>query len=556
MFISTTNMPTCQQCHQDFTVYPEDIEFYKRIDVPEPTLCFDCRVQRRYIWRNERTFYDRKCDLCNKPTVSIYSPNKPFKVYCQDCWWSDKWDPLDYGRDFDFNRPFFEQFRELQKEVPRISLVSKNSTNAEYANHSGGNKNVFLSSVIWYCENIYYSNWLMYSQDCFDCTYIYKDTQVSYELSTSRDCYNCNYSNLLFDCADCYFGFDLRGCKNCFMCWNLRHKEYCIENRQYSKEEYQKKLEEFNLGSYKNVAKYRMQFLDMIKNKAIHHNIIENSENCSGNHIFRSKNCHESFDIDQMENCKYIVSALEAKECYDAYHCGFNSELLYETHAVTNGYNCLFTHFSYDNQELTYCDSCHDSHDLFGCCGMKKNPFSILNKKYSEEEYKKQKEKIIKHMRETGEYGEFFPHKYSPFGYNESIGNLYMPLTKEEVLERGWTWEDNKPGTFGKETLKLKEIPDNIKDVKDDILKEVLACLECGRNYRLIKEELEFYRKQNIPIPRECSECRYLKRMKMRNPRKVWPQKCQKCFADIKAPFPEGAKEKIYCQDCYKKEIY
>ena len=549
-------MPVCKQCQNNFTIYPEDKDFYNRIDVPEPTLCFDCRVQRRYIWRNERVFYDRKCDLCNKSMVSIYSANKPFKVYCQDCWWGDGWDPLDYGRDFNFNRKFFEQFRELQMEVPRIALVSKNSTNAEYANHSGHNTNVYLSSVIWYCENIYYSNWLMYSQDCYDCTYIYRNTQVSYELTTSRDCYNCNYSNLMFDCSECYFCHDLRGCKNCFMCCNLRHKEYCIENKQYTKQEYENKLKEYNLGSYENIQNYKTQFKDLVKNKAIHRNIIENSENCTGNHIFRSKNCHESFDIEQMENCKYIVSALEAKESFDAYHCGFDSELMYETHAVVHGYKVLFTHFSYDNQYLYYCDSCHDSHDLFGCVGMKKNLFSILNKNYSEKEYKKLKTKIIAHMKKTGEYGEFFPHEYSPFGYNESIGNLYMPLSKEEVLKRGWYWENNKPGTFSKETLKSTDIPDNIKDVKNEIVNEVLACTDCGRNYKLIPDEIEFYKRQNIPIPRECSECRYIKRMESRQPRKVWERKCSKCKKDIKAPYEPERKENIYCAECYKKEIY
>ncbi|MFH1536663.1 MAG: hypothetical protein ABID45_01600 [Patescibacteria group bacterium] len=549
-------MPNCKQCQNSFEIYPEDKAFYNRIDVPEPTLCFDCRQQRRYIWRNERTFYDRKCDLCKKPTVSIYSPNKPFKVYCQDCWWSDLWDPLDYGQDFDFNKPFFEQFKELQQKVPRIALVSKNSTNAQYANHSGDNKNVYLSSVIWYCENIYYSNWLMYSQDCFDCTYIYKNTQVCYELTTSRDCFHCQYSNLLFDCSDCFFSYDLRGCKNCFMCHNLRHKEYCISNKEHSKEEYERKMKEIDLGSHKQVEGFRKKYEDMVKKKAIHRNIIEKSENCSGNHIFLSKNCHNAFDINQMENCKYIVSSLEAKDCYDGYHFGFNSELLYEIHAVTNGYNCMFTHFSYDNQHLQYCDSCHDSHDLFGCVCMKKNPYSIFNKKYSEADYKKLKTKIIAHMRKTGEYGEYFPHKLSPFGYNETVGAFYMPLSKSEVLEKKWNWEDNIPGTFKNETLKTKDISDNIKNIKDDILEEVLVCEKCERNYKLIKEELEFYRKYDIPVPRWCSECRYLRRMKQRQPRKVWPTACNKCKKDILAPYSQNRGEKVYCEDCYRQEVY
>lgn len=78
---------TCQNCKQNFVIEPEDFNFYEKIKVPSPTLCVDCRQQRRYAWRNERTLYRRNCDLCGKNMVTIYSPNKPYKVYCHDCWW-------------------------------------------------------------------------------------------------------------------------------------------------------------------------------------------------------------------------------------------------------------------------------------------------------------------------------------------------------------------------------------------------------------------------------------------------------------------------------------
>jgi hypothetical protein len=50
----------------------------------------------------------------------MYSPDKSYKVYSQDEWWSDKWDAMDYGRDFDFSRGFFEQINELIINVPII----------------------------------------------------------------------------------------------------------------------------------------------------------------------------------------------------------------------------------------------------------------------------------------------------------------------------------------------------------------------------------------------------------------------------------------------------
>ena len=144
----------CKNCQKDFTIETEDFNFYEKIKVTPPTWCPECRQLRRYAWRNERILYRRNCDLCGKSTVTIYSQNKPYKVYCNECWWGDDWDFTSYGRDFDFSRPFFEQFAELQHKVPRMALLNKRSVNSEYTNHSGDNKNVFLSFCVFEGENI------------------------------------------------------------------------------------------------------------------------------------------------------------------------------------------------------------------------------------------------------------------------------------------------------------------------------------------------------------------------------------------------------------------
>ena len=99
-------MLTCKQCKNQFTIYPEDKEFYQRINVPEPTLCPDCRAQKRMAFRNERYLYQRKCDKCRKNIISVFSPDKDYVVYCHDCWWKDDWGPKDYSMDYNPNKPF------------------------------------------------------------------------------------------------------------------------------------------------------------------------------------------------------------------------------------------------------------------------------------------------------------------------------------------------------------------------------------------------------------------------------------------------------------------
>ena len=273
--------------------------------------------------------------------------------------------------------------------------------------------------------------------------------------------------------------------------------------------------------------------------------------------IFNSKNTFHAFDTYNSENEKYVINSVNTKDSMDCYNFGFGSELIYETHANIHSYNMLFTHLSYDNHDLQYCDTCQNSENLFGCVGVKSGSYVIFNKKYSETEYKDLKGKIIEHMKKTGEYGEFFPPQLSPFGYNETEAAIYMPLSKDEALARGYKWEDLVPGTFGKETLEPEQIVDDIKDVQDTILKEALRCTKCNKNYNIVKAELDFYRHENIPIPRQCPDCRYKARINLRPPRKLWHRKCMKpgCNNEFETSYAPERPEIVYCERCYNEEV-
>jgi hypothetical protein len=343
--MSEPQTKNCQSCKKDFLIEPEDFLFYEKMKVPPPTWCPECRQMRRYAWRNERTLYRRNCDMCGKSMVTIYSPNKPYKVYCSSCWWSDKWNGTDYGKEYDFSKPFFPQFQELQLQVPRVALLSKNSVNSEYTNHSNNNRNCYLSFSTFDSENVMYSGEIIKpSQDICDCYWI-ESGQLNYELINAERCYQCHYGMLLRDCTSCYYCYDCRGCSNCFLSSNLRNKKYCFLNKQYTKEKYLKKIGEYNLGSFKDRAKLFDIYLDLIKNKTIHRfAVIENSKNVSGSMIFNSKNALNVFDVKDLEDAKYVTVSNIAKSSMDCLYFGFQSELVYETHATIHSYKMMFTH--------------------------------------------------------------------------------------------------------------------------------------------------------------------------------------------------------------------
>src|SRR3989344_5152182 len=531
------NTRNCRVCSISFSIAQADASFYKKLDVPWPTLCPPCRQQRRYSWRNERVLYRRNCDLCGKSIVTIYSSNKPFKVYCPSCWWGDGWDAAANGRDFDFSRPFFEQFQELQLEIPRIALLAKNSTNSDYTNHANNNKNCYLTFGLMDSENVMYStNVFSNCKDVCDSYWIENGSERLYECINTYKSYRCQYGMLLQDCVDCLYCFDMRGCSNCFLSCNLRNKQYHILNEPYSKEAYEQKLKEYSLGSYKARQELYKKYLELIRDKALpRFAFIERSVNCTGNFIFASKNSRHIFDTDNVEDSRYITTALTAKDSMDSYHFGVHSELVYESHALIGAYDNRFCHLSYHNRNIGYCDSCHNSENLFGCIGLRKKKYHIFNKPYAQEEYAALRDKIIAHMRETGEYGEFFPSAISPFGYNETQGAVYMPLAKEDAVTHGFKWEDNMPGTFGKETVKPEQVPDAIEDVQDATLQDVFMCVRCKKNFNIVRPELEFYRRENIPLPRMCFDCRYRDRLSRRLPRETFKRQCICLSSDLSA---------------------
>ncbi len=550
---------TCQNCNKDFIIESEDFKFYKKIKVPAPTWCPKCRQLRRYAWRNERVLYKRNCDLCNKSTVTIYSKNKPFKVYCNNCWWGDGWDQSSYGRDFDFSRPFFEQFAELQHEVPRMALLNKDSVNSEYTNHASRNKNVYLSFSALYSEDIMYSTWAMKSRDCMDCSFIYEKGERLYEVIDSRNSYQCQYGIFLKDCSNCLYCYDCRGCNDCFMSSNLRNKSYVFKNIQYTRGEYLEKIKAFNMSSFNVREELNKEYINMLKKNAIHRYVVsERNVNSIGSLLYDCKNVHQSFEVDNGEDCKYIYGGVEIKDCLDLYHVGFQVELCYELHGCTRISNSHFCHLCYDNMNISYCDTCQNSQNLFACVSIKKGEYMIFNKKYSKADYEVLKEKIIEYMKKTGEYGEFFPPQIAPVYFNETQGNLYEPMSKKKVLAKGWQWEDNIPGTFDKETIQAKNIPDKIEDVPNSFLEEVFSCQNCSKNYNIVQNELSFLRKENIPLPRKCPDCRYKRRFNLRPLRKLWHRKCMKggCQSEFETPYAPDRPEKVYCESCYNKAVY
>ena len=590
-----TEIRNCQNCKQNFTIEPDDFTFLKRINAPAPTWCSRCRAMRRMAFRNMRHLYSRIADVTGKKILMYMSPDNPMPVYDDDYWHSDKWDPLEYGREYDFSRPFFEQIKELYNTVPWGIMWSMEAVNSEYSPGTAFSKNCYLCFDSGYDEDSAYSVTLLYSKRCLDSINV-KDGELCYYCINTSQSYKTFFSRNCASCVEVWFSQDCIGCSNCFGCSGLRNKQYHIFNKPYSKEEYEKELLKMRLDSWSGIKEARKQaesFWMRSPQKYQHGFQVTNSK---GDYLYNGTELVNCFFVGNAQNMRHCQSVI-----YPPNHDGMDvtssegTELCYETFCCGNGAqrNLGVTECA-NTSDCYYSINCRTSSNLFGCIAVQSKNYCILNKQYSKEEYLELIPKIKKHMDEMPyvdslgrvyRYGEFFPLDMSSYGYSQTQAFEYFPLTEKEAKAQGFRWKVPEERKYSV-TKKASELPDAITEVKDDILNEVIQCaheanknhvagcdIDCASAFRITKQELDFYRLLKLPLPRLCFNCRHVDRVQWRNVPALYPRTCMcnyevfkntaihshhkegRCPNTFETSYPPDRPEIVYCETCYQSEV-
>lgn len=525
----------CQSCQQPFPIETEDLEFLdaispvvggKKYAIPAPRYCPACRTRRRMAYRNEQSLYKRECSKCSKLMLSVYSQDKKFTVWCRDCWWEDDWNGTDFGQEFDFNRPFFEQYYELLQKVPQLGIINAMDQNCDFSNYGYGNKDCYLLFTSDFNEKCFYGCFVWSSFECFDNLFLV-ESQLCYECVDCMKCYNsayCRESESLTDCWGCY---DCRNCRNCFGSSALRNKEYYFFNDPLSKENYEQKVAEAKANWEGTLQRFKTVGQDTPR-RNLH---LVQCENVLGDHLKNSKNAKFCFDCIGIEDCKYVtnIPAQEKKNCFgnNSYDIDGGGFLAWSYECIsTAGNQQLFSDHHWTNgSDLTYCSYSMNSNNCFGCVGVRKGEYCILNKQYSKKEYELMLGRVIEHMQKTGEWGECFMPRYSRYSYNETVAQTYFPLSRDEAVALGYSWRES----------------DNKNNEKA---------------FRLTRQEQEFYTKMGLPAPRKHPELRMKAREELRNPRKLRQTNCDSCKMEMFTTYPADFPGKVYCEACYLTSVY
>lgn len=565
----------CRQCGTTFTITDGDLAFLDRVSpvfggkkesIPPPTLCSDCRLQRRLMYRTEIYVYQRPSSSTGETIFSMYPETVSFPVIPNNEWHSDRYDPLSFGQEFDPARPFFEQFAALQQRVPQPALASVRNENCDFCNNLSDNKNCYMvfntsgAEDCMYCENAWDS------RDCVECTHALQ-SELCYRCVACVRCYALQNSEYCEDCSDSFFLTFCRSCKHCFGCVNLRHREYCIFNEQKTKVEYEAFMRQFPHTSHRAREEARTLMEDMARTHPRPHVILRQVEGATGNFIQESKDVEDSYFIQHGEHIRRGFNLHEGvKDCLDYTLFGRRAELIYE--CATCGIDIQRLAFCYQcrdsSSDLFYCWHCDQCASCFGCVGLRHKRYCILNKQYTKEEHGQIVPSIIAHMQKTPlrspagsyegrarEWGEFFPLHLAPHPYNRSQAHRYFPLPKEEVLRRGFSWYQ-KETEHVDDAMYAAVLPDGVPDTDNPI---IVKSTFSGRPFKITSQEIKRYRKIGVPLPRLTYDERMEERARKLGGIRLYERTCAKTGKPIFTTYPPDSPYTIWDRDIYEREF-
>lgn len=553
---------SCLTCGQGFTITIEDLAFYDHMSpvfngvkcpIPPPTRCPECRLQRRLAFRNHTAIFQRTASPDGQTIFSMHPKSAPFPVMRNEDWMGDKWDPLATGKPFSFNRPFMDQFAELNAVAPKYARIVLKCENCDYCNNLSDNRNCYMvfsmsnSEGSMFCEDSYWTKdcvectRTVHSERCYDCV----DCLRCYELQSSEACENCGNSTFLSYC---------RGCRDCFGCVNLRNAQYCIFSVQKTKEEYREFISRFHGANFCEREEMRKKFAQEVLKYPRPHATFHMSEDCTGNYITESKNVHESSFIVGGENLKYCFYLVEnVHDCMDFSLTGRNAELIYESCTCVINVSRLRFCMQCRNgcSDLFYCYGCDACQDCFGCSGLYRQQYCIFNQQYTKDEYERLVPQIIEHMRKTKEWGEFFSISLSPMPYNRTLAQRYFPLEKEEALQRGYKWEEEDPKDYP-DAIDASLLPEGFpEEEKPFVVKSLLS----GHPFRITTQEIQKCRDLGVPLPRLTYQERMDERARKLGDIRLYERTCARTGKPVITTYPPDSPYIIWDREEYVNEF-
>ncbi|MDD5770496.1 MAG: hypothetical protein PHE25_06000, partial [Candidatus Gracilibacteria bacterium] len=484
----------------------------------------------------------------------------------------------------------------------------RENENIWFCNRVGRVKNAYYSFCCFEsCEDIYFSNNVSDSKDIYNSTSIDHSSLV-YESVRIFDSHHIFFCDDIYNSKNIYFSYDLRDCEECIFCNNLVGKKYMIYNKQYEKGEYNKMKENLykNTSNHDNLKKLLKDY-EILKQKSIRKGVsLIGTEKSVGDQLKNSNDTLFGFWMLGADDCFNSANGFPAtqKKAFNSFGFGLVENIYFSMGSgpLTKGFFSVNIESSSDiyfSQKLKGCHHC------IGCYGLINADYHILNKAYSKEDYEKNFDKIMLNLNNSGNLNKFYNIEKTPYPLNDSTlveefpiknlrylksynggdyksyefeeklynskgkGNLYIfdesLAISDAILDLGGKekiktkWRNKKAEVnipTGMTVLKYDELPKNIQDIDLSILEKAIICQETSRPFRIIKKELEFYKKHHIALPSLHPDIRIEKRIERKSKIGLYLMNCCKCNKEILSVYDESYGYNLCCEECYNREVY
>ncbi len=498
----------CRVTHKPFDVCEEEQTLLRNLSKAHPLLPEDLPLpdtapieflRQMACWGNLLNIYKSKSSFSGNAQLTRYNPELGFKICTPDEFWSLKIDNTEFGRPYDFNRPFFDQIYDLLRESYLIALNATNCEGSDFVNGAYGTKNSYLCFGVFHSEECLYSYMMHHCTNCIDCIDLNK-CELCYDCFSMRNSYECRSCRMCNNCVECLFCEDCIGCQNCIFSFGLRNQQYCIANKRVTKEEYERFIAGWELHKNTKVLEAKRNLTALMQRENYVTNTLINAEDSTGHFLTNVERVFNSFYTHDAHDCGHL---LLSNNCSDFWR-GFaeSAELGYQSGSYFKAYctyNCymdvggtfnLYSLFMYNA-----CEHC------FGSVGLNKKSYCILNKPYSKEEYFELVPRIIAHMKSTQEWGRFFPPHISPHYYQDAFCDEWIsPISLTDAAQRGYRVRVQEE-VHTAQHLSSSTIADSIHAIDSTILDKTFSCTLTNRPFKFQKKEIDFYQRFSIPLP-------------------------------------------------------
>ncbi len=545
-------------CQKEYEITTEDIEFLRMLRVPPPNFCPTCRRMRRLMHLNLMRLFSVTChkEGHDENLISVFPKECPFPI-----WDSESFlDIPDYylGKEYDTTKSPYENLFEMRKVFPIANFLNRDSSIVDSPYASGGRnlKNgyyvfgCFNSEDVWYTNHTHKVNEVMNSR-------VIKNSEYVYQSLFSEHLHKCSHIYFSKQCSESMFLYDCRNCINCFGCVNLRNKSYCIYNVQYTREEYLEFIQKHIPYTRDFIEQSKKKFSDLILQAPVNASRNIQTQNSVGILLENSDDLFDVVDSNNSQHVRYADGVISHKDSMDVFFSGGNSHHLYiATNVGSQSSNVKFSISTKFSTDCEFVFNCKNLTNCFMCFGLQNKSFCILNTQYTEDEYYKKIDNIKTRMLQSGEYGDGVGMEFSAQAYNFSLAQVAFPLSKEEVINLGGYWANEPESNVGDmEIITVDELPQTIIEVDDSIVDKAIMCPVTGRPFKIINSELEFLKKMNLPLPTLHPAERMRRNFVLAPEGRMYTTQCKNCNVEIQSLYDPESGYKLYCTDCFKKEV-